>query len=145
MLVSNSCSCCGDRPGSLGWGPAGAGHGLPSRGGRAAFVREGSGRFWQRVCKQLLARSGEVFGDRAARIPSKAGGQVSPKNKRQTHPQGEDFLLCWQKRDSEADPCWERGQIITSLWREMGSNQFLLSLVSLWLFSLDGSNLRWSV
>lgn len=96
---------------------------------------------FQRVCKQLLGKSQEVFGNRAASILNKAGGQVSPKNKGQTHTQGEDFLLCWHKSESVADPCLETGQIITSLLREMGSHQllfFLLFLFSLWLLcSLD--------
>lgn len=141
LLVSNSCSHRGDRQKSVGWGPSlGTGHGLQSRGGSSAFVLGGKRQIF-RVCKQLLGRSQEVFGNRAASILNKAGGQVSPKNKGQTHTQGEDFLLCWHKSESVADPCLERGQIITSLLREMGSHQllfFLLFLFSLWLLcSLD--------
>lgn len=41
----------------------------------------------------VIGRSGEVFGNRAASIPNKAG-EVSPKNKRQTHTQSEDLHLC---------------------------------------------------
>lgn len=70
-----------------------AGHGLQSRGGRPAFVPGGKQQILieSAVCKQLLGTSREVFGNRASSILNKAGGQVSPKNKRQTHTRGEDF------------------------------------------------------
>lgn len=141
LLVSNSCSRRWDKQRSLGWGPSlGAGHGSHARGGSPAFVPGGKRQILI-VCKPLLGRSQEVFGNRAARVPNKAGGQASPENKGQTHTQGEDFLLCWHKSESEADPCLERRQITTSLLSEMGSNQclfFLLCLSSPWvLYSLD--------
>lgn len=85
----------------------------------------------------------------AGLLASRQSWWASLSKGQKANTQGEDFLPCWHKSGSEADPCLKREQIITSLSREMGSSQFLfflLFLFSLWLFfSLDSSNLHWSV
>lgn len=97
----------------------------------------------------VIGRSREVFGNRAASVPNKAGEVSAKEQKANTHSGwGLASLLTFE---------WVRGwpmfgerrQIITSLSREMGSSHFLfflLFLCSLWLLlALKSWKLRWSV